>query len=370
MTEKKAKLLLEDGTLLTGSGFGWEGMKAGEVVFNTALSGYQEIITDPSYASQIVVMCYPHIGNYGVNSTDSESFSVWCRGLVVRKYTSKYSNHRAEESLEEFMVKNNLPGIEGVDTRALVKKIREKGAMKGVLACGEYSREQMEEELKSFPSIETCDLAREVNESPLATYKNYSYRGKEDCPVVVVVDYGAKLSILKKLENTGVRPVVISASSKIEDVLELSPAGVLLSNGPGDPAMVSGGIKLAAELLAVNKTKYLPVMGICMGNQLIALASGARTFKLKFGHHGSNHPVKELSTGKVEITSQNHNYCVDYESLPGEFEVTHINLNDKTVEGVRHSSYPVIGCQYHPEAGPGPYESAYIFEKFRSLINA
>ncbi len=370
MTEKKAKLLLEDGTLFSGSGFGWEGVKTGEIVFHTAMTGYQEIITDPSYAAQIVVMCYPHIGNYGVNSSDIESFNVWCEGLVVREYSKEYSNHRAEGSLGGYMEENELPGIEGIDTRALVRNIREKGAMKAVIACGDFSAEEMKKLMDESPSIETRNLAEEINLSPRATYKNYTYRGNPDCPVVAVVDYGAKLSILKMLESTGFHPVVISASSTIEDVLELSPAGVLLSNGPGDPAMITNGVKLAADLLEVNKQRHLPVMGICMGNQLLALAGGARTFKLKFGHHGGNHPVKDLNTGKVEITSQNHNYCVDSETLPAEFEITHINLNDKTVEGMRHSRFPVLGCQYHPEAGPGPAESAYIFEKFRSLIDA
>jgi len=363
-------LLLEDGTLYRGKGFGWKGQKAGEVVFNTALTGYEEIITDPSYYQQMVAMCYPHIGNYGINYKDAESYNVWISALIVREYSKIYSNLMAKISLGEYLKEKKVPGLEGIDTRALVRKIRDKGAMKALISPEGESLASLKKKLKDSPSITGRNLVKDVNNSKWSVYKKYKTGVSKNKPQVAVVDFGVKLNIVKRLEEAGLRPEVVSGDISFEELIKKNPAGVMLSNGPGDPEGVESGIRLAADLLEYNKKKRLPVLGICLGHQLICLGAGGRTYKLKFGHHGGNHPVKDLRTGKIEITTQNHNYCAELNSIPADFKATHINLNDKTVEGMKHQKYPIVSYQHHPEAGPGPNDSKYIFKEFREMLNA
>ncbi len=365
---KQAILLLEDGTVFKGRSFGWEGKKTGEVVFNTSLTGYEEILTDPSYCGQIVVMCYPHIGNYGINFSDAESYKIWVEGFVVKEYSKIYSNYRAKKSLGDYLEKNKVTGIEGIDTRALVRRIRDKGSMKGIIAVGNVNIPVLKKKLKESPSIKGKDIVSKVNRSPYAVFKKFIPKHSRNKKTIAVIDYGAKLNIIRSLEGQKFNVAVLSGKSELKDVLKINPSGVLLSNGPGDPSAVKSGIKLARELINYNKSNCLPVMGICLGHQLIGLGSGAKTYKLKFGHHGGNHPVKDLGTKKIEITSQNHNFCVDIQTMKKNFDVTHINLNDKTVEGLKHKEFPIVSYQYHPEACPGPHDSAYLFEDFRSII--
>lgn len=371
MNKQSTVLMLEDGTVFHGKSFGWKGEKTGEVVFNTSLTGYEEILTDPSYCGQIVVMCYPHIGNYGINFDDRESYKIWVEGFIVREYSKIYSNYRAKISLGEFLKQSRATGMEGLDTRALVRNIREKGSMKGIVSTKDTDIRSLRKKLKESPDILGRDLVSVVNSSSRAVYKNYS-PALSNCKLqtIVVIDFGTKLSIIRLVEKSGFRVNVLKGKTTFQEIISLKPEGVIFSNGPGDPEAVPYGVKLAKELIAYNKEKYLPVMGICLGHQLLSLGAGAKTFKLKFGHHGGNHPVKELKTGKIEITVQNHNFCVDPRTLPGDFEITHRNLNDGTVEGMKHKRFPVMSFQYHPEASPGPHDSEYIFNRFKELIYA
>jgi len=367
--KKDAILILEDGSVFYGFGFGAKKTKVGEVVFNTALTGYEEILTDPSYCGQIVLMCYPHIGNYGINFKDSESYRIWVEGFIVREYSKIYSNWKAKTSLDHFLKKYGVPGIEGIDTRKIVKKIREKGSMKGIISRDEFNIKTLMKKLKETPSIKGRDLVSIVNRSPYSVFRRYRATERQsDRATVAVIDFGVKLNIIRLLEKVGLRVIVLKGNTELKEILRLNPDGILLSNGPGDPEGVTYGINLARELINYNKEKYLPVLGICLGHQLIGLGSGAKTFKLKFGHHGGNHPVKDLKTGKIEITVQNHNFCVDPETLPSSFEITHINLNDKTLEGMKHKDFPILSFQYHPEGSPGPHDSEYIFQEFKRLI--
>lgn len=355
---KKAVLLLEDGTYFVGRSFGADGETQGELVFNTSMTGYQEILTDPSYRGQIVVMTYTQIGNYGVNSEDVESKRVQVSGFVVREAFSRYSSWRAEKSLHEYLRESGVIGIEGIDTRALVKRIREKGVLRGVISTKETNIEKLIAKAKSVPDISELDLVSEVS-----TEKSYKWGGdRERGPLIAVVDFGVKFNILRRLTLEGARVVVVPPAQAMEFIREKDPDAILLSNGPGDPERVVEGIRLVREFMGKK-----PMLGICLGCQVIGLALGARTYKLRFGHHGGNHPVKDLDTGRVEITAQNHNFAIDPDTLPSDLEVTHINLLDGTVEGIRHRDLPLIGIQYHPENSPGPHDSYHLLREFVEL---
>lgn len=382
MAKRRAILALEDGTIFKGYGFGAEGEAQGEVVFNTSMSGYQEILTDPSYAGQIVTMTYPHIGNYGVNHKDFESRAPFAEGFVVRENSQMYSNWRAEGSLEEFLSRFGIVAIEGVDTRALTKHIRTAGAMRGVISTEELDEKSLVQKARAVPSIVGRDLVKGVT-----SRHPYEWSKPEEKSFsVVAYDFGIKRNILRCLEAVGCEVSVVPATTPAKEVLDLNPDGVFLSNGPGDPEPL--GYAIAAIRSLVGKK---PIFGICLGHQLLSLALGAKTYKLKFGHRGANHPVKNLATGRVEITSQNHGFAVDAASLgvrgerwrvgsslpignwPGKsdfgpVEITHVNLNDGTVEGLRCIELPAFSVQYHPEASPGPHDSAYLFRQFAQLM--
>jgi len=370
-----AKLALEDGTVLTGKGFGASGEVDGEVCFNTSMTGYQEILTDPSYCGQIVTMTYPEIGNYGVNSEDVESRRPFLSGFIVRQLSRRVSNFRAEESLDEYLARHNLVGMEGIDTRALVRRIRIHGAMKGVLSTVDLDDESLVEKAKASPGLVGRDLVREVipekpfewNEplSPWARLTEQPARKPPgpDAPHVVALDFGMKWNIARHLFDMGCRVTVLPGVATAEEVLRYKPDGVFLSNGPGDPEPIGYARETIGRLLGKR-----PIFGICLGHQLLCLACGAKTFKLKFGHRGANQPVMDRTTGKVEITTQNHGFAVAPDGLPDELEVTHVNLNDETIEGVRHRKHPAFSVQYHPEASAGPHDSSYLFARFGEML--
>ncbi len=372
ISKKRAVLLLKDGRVFYGYNFGAEGETAGEVVFTTSMCGYQEILTDPSYDKQIVTMTYTQIGNYGFNEEDMESRRPFVAGFVVREYQEYPSNFRSKGSLEEFLKRYGIVGIEGIDTRALTAHLREKGAMNGIISTVEFDIKKLMEKLEQVPSMVGLDLVRNVT-----TDKPYDwteglwelgkgYVKKEDGKYFIVAyDYGVKYNILRNLVNAGFRVLVVPADFPAEEVLKLNPDGVFLSNGPGDPEPVKYAIENVKKLITKK-----PIFGICLGHQILGLALGGKTFKLKFGHRGGNQPVKDLTTGKVEVTSQNHGFAVDIDSLGGKAEVTHINLNDNTVEGLRHREYPIFSVQYHPEASPGPHDASYLFKRFYDLIES
>ncbi|NLT93935.1 MAG: glutamine-hydrolyzing carbamoyl-phosphate synthase small subunit [Clostridia bacterium] len=342
-------LILEDGACFPGKVFGYRGDTQGEVVFNTGMVGYQEVLTDPSYAGQIVVMTYPLIGNYGVNGEDNQSSKPHVKGFIVRESSSVYSNWRAKESLENFLVAHKIIGLEEVDTRALTRHLRSRGTMGGVIKVNS-SIEQTNNNLKPQNLVEEV-TTKEIRHWP------------GEGPRLVVMDFGVKTSILRNLLKKGFDIYQVPATTGAKEILALNPNGIFLSNGPGDPKDVPYAIAAVRELIG-----KLPVCGICLGHQLIALALGADTYKLKFGHRGVNHPVKDLLTNKVYITSQNHGYAVDEASLPKDVYVSHRSLNDGTVEGIRHKNYPIFSVQYHPEAEPGPEESKYLFNRFYEII--
>lgn len=355
-----ARLILEDGRIFSGKSLGNQEDTLGELCFNTGLTGYQEILTDPSYQGQIIAFTAPHIGNYGVNDTDRESDRIHAAGLVVHSLSPVASNWRSRLSLEEYLVHHGVTGITGVDTRALTRHIRQQGALNGLITTGQTPANALLERVRDWPAMTGRNLASRVTchrAWEWAAPKTIKYR-------VVVLDLGIKWSILRILASLGCHLTVVPASTTTEKILSLSPHGVLFSNGPGDPAACDGAIRTAGKLLG-----QVPLLGICLGHQILNLASGAKTYKLKFGHRGMNHPVKNLSTGAVEITSQNHGFAVDPDTLPDTVELTHINLNDNTVEGTRWKNVPAFSVQYHPEGGPGPSDSRYIFDRFLTLMD-
>ncbi len=364
LNKPPAALALEDGTVYYGYAFGYHGETVGEIVFNTSMTGYQEILTDPSYHGQIVTMTYPHIGNYGVSVYDMESNRPFAKGFIVREFSRTASNHRANQDLQSFMEEHKIVGIEGIDTRALTRRLRQGGVVKGVIRHGELDKaggEALVEQARAHEDIDGRDLTPEVT-TPLP----YARPTFKDNPRVVVMDFGIKHSIVYKLEQANAEVIVVPAQTTPAQIMALNPYGLVIANGPGDPA----GPKYAHDTVW-QMLGLLPTYGICLGHQLLGLAVGGSTYKLKHGHHGANTPVKNLVTGEVEITSQNHNYAVDIASIPsGQFRATHVNLNDGTLEGMAHTRYPVFSVQYHPEASPGPHDASYSFKRFIEEVNA
>jgi len=368
-----AILALEDGTVFEGQSFGAPAERSGEVVFNTALTGYQEVFTDPSYTGQIVILTNPQIGNYGTSTTDNESVAPYIEGLVVREFSPIASNWRSDAGADAFLSRAGIPIVSGLDTRALVRHLRTRGVMRGVLSATEKDSAKLVEKARNIPTMTGLDLASRVS-TPTA----YSWsESVEQCSPsdlvgaaaeprfnVVAYDFGIKHNILRRLVHAGCKVTVVPALTSAEEVLALNPDGIFLSNGPGDPEPLVPQVNNIRKLIGKK-----PIFGICLGNQLLGLALGGKTYKLKFGHRGANHPVRNELTGKVEITSHNHGFAVDPDSLKlSEVELTHINLNDQTLEGFRHRSEPVFCVQYHPEAAPGPHDSHYLFDDFTKLM--
>ncbi|HVR34421.1 MAG TPA: glutamine-hydrolyzing carbamoyl-phosphate synthase small subunit [Methylomirabilota bacterium] len=381
----KAILALEDGTVFHGRGFGAAASACGEVCFNTSMTGYQEILTDPSYKAQIVTMTYPLIGNYGVNEQDVESWRPHVSGFVVRELSPLVSNWRSTKSLAEYLEANGIPGMEGVDTRALTKKLRVRGAMKGFISTEGVPEGEAVERAKAWPGLAGVDYVKEVTcgdsflwdetgrqSARFKVVRSAVVEEADETPdalpaadlPIVAYDFGMKYNILRRLRQQGFQVRVVPARTTAEEVMKHKPAGVFLSNGPGDPSALGYAVKSVSELLK----KEVPMFGICLGHQLLGQAFGGKTFKLKFGHRGANQPVKDLNTGRIEITSQNHGFAVDASSLPKEVAVERVNLNDQTVEGLRHRTKPVFCVQYHPEASPGPHDSTPLFAEFRRMI--
>ncbi len=367
--DKIAKLALEDGTVYTGYSFGGEGEAKGEVVFNTAMTGYQEILTDPSYKGQIVTMTYTQIGNYGVNAEDVESDRPWVEGFICREASKWVSNWRATEQLSSYLKRHGIVALEGIDTRDLTKKLRINGSMNGVISTVDADDQSLISKAKKVPSMKGLDLVKLVSRVTPTHYtqlENFNYSNSVEPKFkVALIDCGAKYNIVRLLITSGCDVTIFPAFSTAEEIASGRFDGIVVSNGPGDPEVVTCTIETIKGLVK----KGLPIFGICLGHQLLAHAFGASTYKLKFGHHGANHPVKNLSNGHVEITSQNHGFAVDEQSaIKAGFEITHINLNDSTIEGISHRHYPAFAVQYHPEASPGPHDSRYLFNKFTSAM--
>ncbi len=383
---KKAILVLEDGRTFKGASFGADGECFGEMVFNTSMSGYQEILTDPSYAGQIICMTYPLIGNYGVNEDDIESRKPWAEGLVVREASGIASNWRSTESLNSYLVRNNIVGLEHIDTRALVRHIRDKGAMRAGISTVDLNAKTLLAKVLESPDMQNRELAsavtiqaqfeyraetRPVGSVPTADFEDkVATRAAGNVPFaepkyhIVAYDFGVKTNSLREFSKKGCRITVVPSDTSAADVLALKPDGIFLSNGPGDPS----SMKTVVDEIRKLTGSRVPMFGICLGHQLIGEAFGGETYKLKFGHRGGNQPVKDLTTGKIEITAHNHGFAVAADSLPADIEVTHINLNDQTVAGLRHKTLPVFSVQYHPESAPGPHDSEYLFERFIKLM--
>lgn len=374
-----ALLALEDGTTFEGFAFGAEGENSGEVVFNTGMTGYQEVLTDPSYRGQIVAMTYTQIGNYGINPEDVESWRPWVEGFIVREACETPSNWRSTKSLSEYLREHNIIGIQGIDTRMLTRHLRTHGAKIGVISTTDLDPESLVAKAQAAPRIVNVDLARDVTCDRIRQWRRDGYaewrpeaprlsldlKNGKQIPAalrVVVIDLGLKQNILRMLLNQGFEVITVPAATPAEAILELEPHGVVVSNGPGDPDPITYAIESTRALAG-----KVPLFGICFGQQILALALGGRTYKLKFGHRGANHPVMNLQDGAVEITTQNHGFCVDLDSLRGTgMERTHVNLNDQTLEGMRHRELPIFSVQYHPEAGPGPHDARYLFDDFRA----
>jgi carbamoyl-phosphate synthase small subunit len=371
----QATLALEDGRIFRGEGYGHPGECQGEVVFNTSLTGYQEIATDPSYAGQIVVLTNPQIGNYGTNQADNESAKPYIEGLIVREFSAIGSNWRSEQVTDEYMERYAVPVLAEIDTRALVRHLRTHGVMRGVISTAVSDAEALVQKAKNIRKMDGTDLAKVVSTKASYTFDKTDPRYQGDDPLlssavdkpalhVVAYDFGIKQNILRMLAREGCRVTVVPAQTTADEVMGLKPDGVFLSNGPGDPEPVDYAVKAIRGMMG-----RVPVFGICLGHQLCGLALGGRTYKLKFGHHGGNHPVRNNATGKVEITAHNHNFAVDPDSInAADVELTHVDLNDNTLEGLRHKTLPLFSVQYHPEAAPGPHDSHYLFRDFRKMM--
>ena len=372
-TRTGAILALADGTIFSGTAIGAEGCSVGEVVFNTALTGYQEILTDPSYARQIVTLTYPHIGNVGVNPDDRESDNIWAAGLVIRDLPLLASNFRSQQTLDDYLRDHNILGIADIDTRALTRRLRQSGAQSGCIMAGDVDPQLALEKARAFPGLQGLDLAKEVSIAQAITWDSGSWSlegGYRQCQAprhkVVAYDFGAKHNILRMLVDRSCELRVVPAQTPAAEVLAMQPDGVFLSNGPGDPEPCDYAIDAIREIL----TAGIPIFGICLGHQLLALASGAKTIKMKFGHHGANHPVEDIAAQRVMITSQNHGFAVDEESLPANLAVTHRSLFDGSLQGIERTDKPAFGFQGHPEASPGPHDAAALFDRFIAMMAA
>jgi len=370
---KSALLVLEDGTVFRGTAIGAEGISVGEVVFNTSMTGYQEILTDPSYAEQIVTLTYPHIGNTGTNSEDEEASKIWAKGLVIRDLPLLASNFRNEQSLDEYLKSRNILGIADIDTRKLTRILRDKGAQNGCIIAGDVDEAKALEAAKAFPGLKGMDLAKVVctkeqytwNETSWTLGEGFKTLSDEDAKFhVVAYDFGVKRNILRMLVDRGCKLTVVPAQTPAADVLALNPDGIFLSNGPGDPAPCTYAIEAIKTFLETDT----PIFGICLGHQLLALASGAQTVKMKFGHHGGNHPVKDLDRDVVMITAQNHGFAADQDTLPENLRATHVSLFDGTLQGIHRTDKPAFSFQGHPEASPGPHDAAPLFDHFIDLM--
>jgi carbamoyl-phosphate synthase small subunit len=356
---KKAVLLLQNGEFFEGYSFGYEGETSGEVVFNTSMTGYQEVLTDPSYNGQIVTMTNPLIGNYGVNSEDVESEKIQVAGFVVRENSQIASNFRSEETLDQYLKRNRIVGIEGIDTRRLTRIIRIKGAMNGIISAVDFDKKSLADKLSKVPSIVGADLVKNVTIDKPQKWGEF----KDGNLNIIAIHTGIKWNILRELAKRGANITLVPAKMSAKEILAMKPDGVFLANGPGDPEAVSYTADTIEELLG-----KVPLFGICLGHQLLSIALGAKTYKQRFGHRGGNQPVMNLKNGKVEITSQNHGFALKDGAFGDDVEVTHINLNDRTIEGIRHKKYPAFSVQYHPEAAPGPHDSLYIFDDFINMV--
>jgi carbamoyl-phosphate synthase small subunit len=371
-SHRSAILVLQDGTIFKGRSIGAEGLSSGEVVFNTSMTGYQEILTDPSYARQIITFTHPHIGNTGTNTEDEESSRIWAAGLVIRDLPALASNFRSERSLDVYLKEKNILGISDIDTRKLTRILREKGAQSGCLMAGDIDEGVALQVACDFAGLEGVDLAKVVTTTTVFKWTEESWKlgfghqqSKNSLYKIVAYDFGVKRNILRMLVDRGADLTVVPAQTSAAEVLEMNPDGIFLSNGPGDPQPCTYAVDSIREILKTD----IPIFGICLGHQLLALASGAKTMKMKFGHHGANHPVKDIGAGKVVITSQNHGFSVDERSLPSTLRVTHYSLFDGSVQGIHRTDKPAFGFQGHPEASPGPHEASLLFDHFFELIS-